>query len=133
MTRRFLIALLPALAAPAAEQKRKLVQRPPDLEISEFSVRRTTSGVVEVDGKVRNCGQRRIERLRLAFQFISPDGKVVTTQRGEIEEAVLEPGEDSSFTWQTRNQPRAVYVQISAVNRAGDELLIAKPGPYPIE
>ncbi len=133
MTRRILIALLPAVLVPAAEQKRKPAERPPDLEISEFSVRRTTAGVLEVDGRVHNCGQRRIERLKLAFQFISPDGKIVTTQKGEIEESVLEPGEDASFTWQTRSHPRAVYVQISAVNRLGDELVIVKPGPYPIE
>ncbi len=133
MTRRTAIAFTALLLPAAPAQKRKGADRPPNLEVVEFSVRRTSAGVLEIDGRVRNCCDRRLERVKLIFYIISPDGKVVTTQKGALDDEALEPGDGSSFMWQTRDHVRAVYLRIGATDRMGNELVLTKPGPYPIE
>ncbi len=130
MTRRNL--LLVAATALAGDKKKKQ-DKPPDLEIVDFAIRRTTEGTLELDGRVRNIGPKPIEKLVLVFRITSPDGKTVTTQKGTAPDPVLEPGQEFRFEWQTRDHVRAVSVEIGAVNRSGDELLVVKPGPYPIE
>ncbi len=131
MNRRTLLALFPAAAW--GQRKRQKKDRPPELEVVEFAARRTSDGRLEIDGRVRNIGTRPQEKVVLHFYAISPDGKVVTTQNGTLPEPVLAPGEESAFQWQARDHVRAVNINIGAENRAGDELAILKPGPYPIE
>ncbi len=131
MTRRIALLLVPAALA-AAQKKRKKDKEPPELEVLAFAARRR-SGVLEIDGRVRNCGQRTLEKVVLIFYVVSPDGKVVTTQKGQIDSAFLEPGEEYGFEWQARDHARAVTVTVGATNRNQDELVLLKPGPYPIE
>jgi hypothetical protein len=134
MTRRTTLAL-PFLALAAVAQKKRKpqdYQRPPDLEVLEITVRRN-GGVLEFDGRVRNCGDRPIQQLKLVFHLLSSDDKVITTQRGDIDPALLEPGEETSFEWQARDHARAVSVRIEATNRNADDLKVVKPGPYPID
>ncbi|HWR49484.1 MAG TPA: hypothetical protein VN428_00145 [Bryobacteraceae bacterium] len=132
MTRRNALLLVPAALAAAQKTKRKKDGQPPELEVLAFGARRR-SGVLEIDGRVRNCGERTLEKVLLIFHVVSPDGKVVTTQKGQLDPAVLEPGEESGFEWQARDHARAVTVMIGATNRGEDELVLLKPGPYPID
>lgn len=132
MTRRTALLFLSAGIAAAQKKKRKKADDPPELEVLTFAARRR-SGVLEFDGRVRNCGERPLEKLVLIFYVVSPDGKVVTTQKGQVDSQFLEPGEEYGFEWQARDHARAVTVTIGATNRGGDELVLVKPGPYPID
>jgi hypothetical protein len=132
MTRRNALLLVPAALAAAQKKRKKKDGESPELEVLSLGARRR-SGVLEIDGRVRNCGERPLEKVVLIFYVVSPDGKVVTTQKGRIESAVLEPGEEYGFEWQARDHARAVTVSVGASNRGEDELVILKPGPYPID
>lgn len=134
MTRRYLLLLAPAVlaAAPQGKREKGKAKRPPEVEVLELSVRRDT-GVLQFDGRVRNCGDRPLEKLVLLFFVTSPDDKVVTTQRGQLDVDVLEPGEDRNFEWQARDHARAVTVTVGARIKGDEEITVLKPGPYPIE
>jgi len=103
------------------------------LEISDFAVRRTPQGIIEIDGRVRNTGERAVERGKLVFFLLSPEGNVVSTQKGAIDPEILEPGDGSQFYWQTRDAARAISVRVGAVDRKGNPIAILNEGPYPIE
>ena len=124
-----LVALAPLWCGSA--QKRK-APRPPEVRILEVASRRS-EGLITVDGRVGNCGTRPILKLILVLHFRTTDGKVITTQRGVVEPARLTPGEEGEFRWQMRDHARAVDFIIEAVEGADRELVVEKPGPYPIE
>jgi hypothetical protein len=114
-----------------AAQKRK-APRPPDLRIIEVASRRS-EGIITVDGRVENCGAKPIPKLTLALHFRSTDGQVITTQRGVVEQGELAPGEESEFHWKLRDHARAVAFTVEAVDGSDRDLLVEKPGPYPVE
>jgi hypothetical protein len=114
-----------------ASQKRKS-PKPPEVEVIEITARRSER-LVTVDGRVRNSGERPVQGLTLLFSMMAPGGQVITTQKGTIEEEVLEPGEEAEFHWKMRDPVRAVDFKIDAVDGVGRELLVRKAGPYPIE
>ena len=115
----------------AAQQKRK-PSRPGEVEVVQVSAQRA-QGLLAIDGLVRNCGERSIQGLTLVFHLMAPGREVVTSQKGAIEEQVLEPGAEAEFHWQLRDPVRAVSVQIQATDGSGQELPVRKPGPYPVE
>lgn len=131
MKRAFLLLLALASLWCALAQKRKS-PRPPDVQIVEVTARRS-QGLVTIDGRVRNCGLKPIQGLTLLFNMKAPGGQTVTTKKGAIEEEWLEPSQESEFHWAMKDPVRAVEFQIEAVDRSARELLVDKPGPYPVE
>ena len=127
-TLRVILALSLVVASVAAEKKKK----PPDLEVLEASAHRDETKV-SVDGRVRNTGEKPIKELTLLFDFRAPDKQVVATERGAIEEEVLQPGQEAAFHMETNTPPRSVSFQIGAADGSGRELRVAKAGPFPVE
>jgi thioredoxin reductase len=125
-------ALVPWLALAAGGKKSK-EPTTPRVEVLELSVKRTTEGTVEVDGTIRNCGDKPIHDLVLRFKVLSPDGEVLTTQKGEISPEVLDAGEEAEFHWKMRDHARAVALRVEATDRSDSLLAVAKSGPYMIE
>ncbi|MGH9722528.1 MAG: hypothetical protein ACRD8O_20140 [Bryobacteraceae bacterium] len=135
MTRRWfgLLILIVIGAVPGAPQARKgKTPKPPDLEVVECSAHRS-DGKIAVDGRVRNSGARPIRGLVLIFDFIATGRAVITTQKGSVDEEVLEPGKESVFRMALTDPVRAVEIRVNAVDRNGRELNVAKAGPFPIE
>ena len=127
-TLRVILALALVVASVAAEKKKK----PPDLEVLEATARRGESKV-SVDGRVRNSGEKPIKELTLLFDFQSPEKQVVATEKGAIEEEILQPGQEAAFHMEANAPPGSVAFQINAADGAGRELRVAKSGPFPIE
>ena len=115
-------------ALSGAEKKKK----PPDVTVLECTGRRDT-GKITLDGKVRNTGEKPITGLLLAFDFLSSDKVVLTTQKGPVEDETLAPGQESSFHLECDQPPRAVRYQINAEDHSGRDLRVAKAGPFAIE
>jgi hypothetical protein len=133
MARLGIVLLALACFLPAAERKRKEPPyRGPEVEILEAKAFRT-EGMVKIDVRVKNCGVRPIEGLVLLFDFMAPGKAVITTQKIEADEEVLEPGEQSLFLVQLNDPVRAVHFQLQAIDSSARDLRVAKPGPYHIE
>ncbi len=114
----------------AAQQKRK--PKPPEVEVMQIAARRV-EGLVTIDGRVRNSGDRPLRKLSLLFDLLAPGDEVVTRQRGTVEEETLEPGAEAEFHWQMRDPVRAVSLRVQAVDGSGTDLVVRKPGPYPLD
>jgi hypothetical protein len=124
------LPLILAFALLGAEKKK--APKPPDVEVLEASARRV-DGRISLEGRVRNSGLKPIQGLVLVFDFMAPGRQVITTQKGEVDEEVLDLAAEASFHMQLNEPPRAVEFQINAVDEAGRELRVAKPGPFLIE
>ncbi len=120
------------LAAALASAAPKPVKKPV-VEVVELEARRTTEGTLDVDGRVRNCGGKRLESVVLIFQVLAPGDEVVTTQKGELEESVLEPGEQAEFHWRMQDPARGVRVRVKATDHTKLDLGVANAGPFTIE
>ena len=127
-TLRVVLVLSLVVASVAADKKKK----PPDLEILEASAHRGEIKI-SVDGRVRNTGEKPIKELTLLFHFHAPGKQVIATEKGTIDEQVLEPGQEAAFHMEANTPPRAVSFLIGAADGSGRELRVAKPGPFPIE
>ncbi|MCC7496143.1 MAG: hypothetical protein IT160_01110 [Bryobacterales bacterium] len=125
-----LLLVLASLSFPA-EKKRK-PKGAPDIELVELSCHRTATDVV-IDGRVRNSGDRKIEGLRLLFDFLSIGGHVVTTREGGIDDAEFEPGSEAEFHSRIPDPVRAVRLYVNAQTGSQRDLRVGKPGPYVIE
>ncbi len=123
-----ILVLTLALALFGAEKKRK----PADLEILRVAARRGEANV-SVDGRLRNTGSKTIKELTLVFDFVDRDNLILTTERGQIDEEALDPGQEAAFHMQVADPPRSIQVRIGAQDGAGRELRVAKTGPFPIE
>lgn len=132
MNQLLLFALVPLLVLAAGEAQRK-GPKPPQVEMLELVAKRTTEGTVEIDGRVRNCGEKSLQNLVLRFKVLAPGQEVLTTQKGTISPEVLDPGEEAEFHWRMREPARGVTVLVTAMSRGENELIVDKPGPYTIE
>jgi hypothetical protein len=129
-----ILILLTPLLAPSAGDKKKDKREPEAVEVVEIkAVRPVEERTITIDGRIRNAGQKPIERLTLVFDILGPDGEVVSRQRGAIDEAVLDPGQESEFHWQMRDHAPAVDIRVGAVNHDDVLVEVRKPGPYTIE
>lgn len=115
----------------ASGQKRKQ-ERPPDVEMTAASAHRAPGRRINLDGRVKNVGQKPIENLILVFDFLTAGEKVITTQRGPIDSKWLEPAESCEFHFQMTDHARAVSFRVRATSK-GFELLVANGGPFPVE
>ena len=120
-----------SLSLQAADKKRK-APKPPDLEILSATAQRS-EGKIAVDCRVRNTGQKPIAGLILLFDFMADGRAVITTQKGPVEEEMLEPGKEATFRLGLNDPVRAVAFQIQAVDEEGRDLRVANQGPFPIE
>jgi hypothetical protein len=133
LTRRFILLWAPALAL-AARGKKKPNPEELTIAIAEFNVRRLSGErIIAIDGSLRNSGLKPIHKLVLVFEFLGPDEEIISRQRGAIDEEDLDPGDESEFHWQMRDQARAVDLRISAVARSADYVKVEQPGPYVIQ
>ncbi len=123
-----LAILVAALALSAADKKHK----GPDVELLDVGAKRGES-LVTVDCRVRNIGEKPIRGLTLIFEFFGPGRVPITTQKATVDEESLAVREESTVRAQLSDPVRAVTFEISAVDEAGRDLKVAKPGAYSIE
>ncbi len=127
-TLRVILVLALVILPVGAQKKRK----PPDLEVLE-AVAHRGEDKVSVDGRVRNSGEKPIKELTLLFNFLAPGKAAIATEKGAIDDEILEPGKESAFHMEANAPPRAVQFQIDAQDGSGRELRVAKSGPFTIE
>ncbi len=130
MKRRWLVALLSASFSSFGQQRRKQ-QAETQIEVREIKAARAEHRIT-IDGAIRNTGTRPLVKLLLLFDLLDADRRTISRRRGTIEEAVLEPGEASSFQFYVADQARAVEVSVAAEHR-GAQIEVTRPGPYVIE
>lgn len=131
--RHFLALLFFCVLALGAGGKKSKDSQAPRVEVLEFSVKRTVDRTIEIDGRIRNCGETAIRQLVLRFKILSADDDIVATQLGTIIPDALPAGEETEFHWQMSDPARAVALRIEAVARNENVLVVDKPGPYVIE
>ena len=133
MTRRAYWTLFLALSVTALGQKKGKEGKPPEVELLEATAHRQ-EGIISIDARVKNCGEKPIKTLQIIIDFIAPDHKqVITTKRGSIEAEVLDPGEEAGFHAQIEDPSRATEFQISFEDGGAKYLRAAKTGPFPID
>jgi hypothetical protein len=123
------VALL-AIGANAADKKQK--PKPAVVEIQGLKVA-VDGSKINIDGTVRNSGERTIERLVLSFHFFDTEHKPVTTLKLEIDDETIDPGEDTEIHAAANEPPRAVSMEVTAADRSEKDLKVVNPGPYRIE
>jgi hypothetical protein len=64
---------------------------------------------------------------------MAPGKLVITTQKMEVDEEFLEPGNEIMLRGQLNDPVRAVQFRVQAVDAGDRDLRVAKSGPYPIE
>jgi hypothetical protein len=124
------LALLSGALLLGADKKPKVKHAV--VEIQELKV--TVDGPhVNIDGKLRNAGERQIEKLVLSFHFFDPDHKPVTTLHMDVDPDTLDPDDDTEIHAAANTPPRAVSVEVTAEDRGEHELTVVKAGPYLID
>lgn len=88
--------------------------------------------MIEIDGKARNAGEQRLKQVVLIYQFVAPDGKVVSTRKGALDTPLLEPGDEAEVLLETPDVARAVEIRVGA-ERGGAHLEVKKGAVIPIE
>lgn len=126
---RMLLIALAALALSAAAADKK---KPPDVQVLEVAIIRE-GDIVTLDARVRATGAKPLENLKLAFDFIGSGKKVLASRSIEIDERVLEPGEESVVQAETSYPPLTIQVKLRALLPGARELDIANAGPFPIQ
>jgi hypothetical protein len=136
VTRRALLCSLSPLAIAGGRKDKPKGGKPRGGKVAllELAVHRAgDENRIEIDGRLRNDGDRPLDGLTLMLHFLGADNDQVSQLRGKIDNEALDAGEESEFHWQLSNNPRAVEVQVTAANKQGFEVDLDKPGPYPIE
>lgn len=130
---RLVSALLLALVVFAWGQKSEKKGKLLAIEVVETSARRMTDGTIHLDGRVVNTGDRPIEGLVILFDFIAPEGRVISTKKFATDDEVLDLGHETAFQAKLADHVRAVRYRIGATDRVERDLRVARPGPYVIE
>lgn len=127
---RLLSLLLVILLVPAAAEKKP---KPPEIEILSSHAART-EGVIAVDGRVKNVGDKPIRKLAVIFDFFGADNRVLTTKHGAIGPAELPPGEEVEFNLQLEDTAKAAFFRIKMLeDGSGRELRFVEPEKQAIE
>jgi len=121
------VALLLCLFTLAAAQRR------PEVQVLEARARRVEEGKIAVDGRVKVTGEKPVKGLVIVFDFLSTEGETLTSQKIQVEDDVLDRGEESSFHAATLNPPGSVRFRLRAYDSADRELRLGNSGPYTIE
>jgi hypothetical protein len=126
-----LIAAALCLCAFAA-QTQGSKKKPPDIEVLEARARRD-NGRITVDGRVRATAAKPLRDLVLVFDFLSAEGGVVSSEKTQVEEYVLQPQQEASYGAVTTDPARAVRYAIRAFSGKDRQLRVANAGPFVIE
>ena len=118
-----LFALLLLLLAPKPE---------PVIELVEATVRREDQNL-EIDGRLRNSGDKETRKLTIYFEVLDGDRNVLTRQSGALDQPALAPGEEAEFHNQIATPARAVSVRFAFEDATGRDLKTKNTGPFPIE
>ena len=125
-----LLALLAVL--PPSWPQRKKPQRKPDIEFFKVSSVRQ-EGKIHYEGDVKVTGEKPVNGLVLQVHFFESGGVLLSIQKIEVEEAMLNPGDEKHFSVQGNDVPRAVSFRMSATDRNGRDLSTAGTGPFPLD
>ena len=131
MTRRCALvsfALLPLLRA----QKKNAEKKPPEVHLVEATAQ-VEDRRINIDGRVRNTGEKPIRKLNFILEMLDSDSKVLTRQQGRIDEDTLDPGDEAIFRAQIAWHARAVWFRVEFEDGGGRELMAANTGPFAIE
>jgi hypothetical protein len=123
-----LIASTPALVA----QKNKEQLRDPEIQVLEASVRRE-EGRLMIDARLKNTGEKPARDLRIFYEVLDPDRRVLTRQRGGIEQKDLDAEDEAEVHAQMHYHARAVSVRLEFEDGAGRNLKAINTGPFVIE
>jgi hypothetical protein len=126
------VCLLLLVAATVAGAQRKPQPKPAEIELSDVSVRREGEHV-NIDGRLRNAGERAAKKLVIFIEFRSPDDQVITTRRAAIEEESLEPGAETELHARVPDPVRAVNIRFSFEDGSGRYLKGINAGPFNID
>jgi hypothetical protein len=124
----FLFLILTALAA----AQRKPQPKPAEIELADVSARREGEHV-NIDGRLKNAGERAAKKLIIFIEFRSPEDQVITTRRAEIDEEVLEPGAETELHARVPDPVRAVSIRFNFEDGSGRYLKGINAGPFAIE
>ncbi|MFB3826392.1 MAG: hypothetical protein ACE15B_06465 [Bryobacteraceae bacterium] len=127
---RILLAVLLAVVCLSGADKKKKKQ--PEIRVVETMARRDQQ-LIALDTRVQNTGDQPIQALILLFDFQAAGGAVISTQKTNIEEPVLEPGAEALVRVQLRDHVRAVRYRLQAVDEAGHDIKVLNAGPFVIE
>jgi hypothetical protein len=127
--RAFLVFLI--LASVAAGQ-RKPQPKPAEIELSDVSARREGEHI-NIDGRLKNTGERPAKKLVILIEFRSPDDRVITTRRAGIDEEELAPGAETELHARIPDPVRAVNIRFSFEDGSGRYLKGVNAGPFTIE
>ena len=107
-------------------------RKPAQVQILSITAHRR-DGVITLDGRIRNTAEKPIEGLVLVFDFIAAGEGVVTSQKSNIDQDVLDPGKESTFHFELDDPVRAVRYQIGAVDAGERDLRVGNAGPFAID
>lgn len=131
MTRRTLLASLAAVSSLRA-QKKNAEKKAPEVQLIEASAQ-LENRRVNIDGRLRNTGEKPIRKLNFILEMLDSDRKVLTRQQGQIDEDTLEPGDEAVIQAQIAWHARAVWFRFEFEDGGGRELMAANTGPFVIE
>ena len=101
-----------------------------DVEVLETTARRV-EGQITLDGRVRFTGGRPVHGLVIVFDFLSPEHEVVTSQKTQVADDVVRPGQEASYQTVLVDPVRAVTYQVRALDGSERYLRVGNPGPSP--
>ncbi|MFB3777773.1 MAG: FxLYD domain-containing protein [Bryobacteraceae bacterium] len=127
--RAVLLVLVAPFSSPCQTKRRE--RDATRLEVVQLRAARE-QGRITLDGEVRNTGTRRLNKPVLIFDLLDADRKTISRRRGPVDEAMLDPGDASSFHFYIPEHVRAVEISVAAEHR-GMEIDVVRPGPYPID
>ena len=130
MQRRVLFLLLIVCAFAAAQRKPQ--PKPAEIELSDVTARREGQ-YVNIDGRLKNAGERAAKKLAIFIEYRSPDDQVITTRRAEIDEDNLEPGAEAELHARVPDPVRAVSIRFNFEDGSGRYLKGINAGPFTIE
>ncbi len=135
ITRRLVLFLAPLSVLAAGKRKKDRDSQGGNIKVVELAVHRSDGSdrLLTIDGRLVNSGPDAIRGLVLIFEVMGVDDKVVSSQRGKVEEDPLAAGQESELHWQMRDQPNAVDIRLRAVAHDEQPVKVEEPGPYPIE
>jgi hypothetical protein len=123
-----ILALTPALIA----QKSKQQLKNPEIQVTEAAVRRE-EGRITIDVRLKNTGEKPARDLRIFYEVLDPDRRVLTRQTGGIEQKDLDPEAEAEVQAQMHFHARAVSIRLEFEDGAGRNLKATNTGPFVIE
>lgn len=132
LTRRTFFTIVSCYAAPLFAAKKKSQSKEPEVELLDATAKVEDARVI-VDGHVRNVSDKPIRRLNVIYEILDSDKKVLTRQKGAIDQETLDAGEDAPFAAQMQYHARAVYYRFEFEDGSEKELRAEKTGPFPLD